>query len=495
MEKQHNSRRDFLIKVLAGTTSALGTGFRSGFDDKSEPEISSFMLSDRPNVVLVVSDDHGRDALGCYGNPIVKTPTLDRLASEGVQFENAFCTTASCSPSRSVILTGLHNHATGQYGLQHDFHHFSTFDSVKSLPFFLSKAGYKTARAGKFHIAPASVYPFDEVIYDGAANDMESFARSPVELAEMCREFLRNTRDPFFLYFCLDDPHRGLPYDTWPGPNRFGNREKPYPGVNEVRYDPAKFIVPPFLPDTEGTRKELAEYYQAVSRADQGVGRLMEILRSTGKYENTLIIYISDNGLAFPGAKTTLYEPGIQLPCIVRLPRGERKGTVSNSMISWCDITPTILDFAGVSEPKVPFHGRSFKKILLSGDELGWDEVYASHTFHGVTQFYPMRMVRGRKFKLIHNLASALTFPLARDLVAASTWQSIVRAREEYFGKRQLTSFLRRPEYELYDLERDPLETNNLASDSAYSQILNEYRGKLSAFQKSTNDPWTDSSL
>jgi N-sulfoglucosamine sulfohydrolase len=164
-------------------------------------------------------------------------------------------------------------------------------------------------------------------------------------------------------------------------------------------------------------------------------------------------------------------------------------------MISWCDLAPTILEFAGTAQPKASFHGRSFKNILVSGDEPGWDEVYASHTFHGVTQFYPMRMVRGRKFKLIHNLASGLAFPLARDLVAASTWQRVVRAKEKHFGKRPMEQFLRRPEFELYDLERDPLEVNNLASDATYREILNEHRRKLSEFQKSTNDPWTDASL
>ena len=493
MEKNVKSRRDFLIRMVAGTTSVLGSGFLPVVAEQDDDDAPAFGSDNRPNIVLIVSDDHGRDALGCYGNTVIKTPALDRLALEGVRFEHAFCTTASCSPSRSVILTGLHNHSTGQYGLQHDFHHFSTFDSVKSLPFYLSKAGYRTARAGKFHLAPASVYPFDEVLYDGAANDMASLARSPVELAERCGDFLKKTKAPFFLYFCLDDPHRALPYDTWPQPNRFGNRDKGYPGVDEVRYDPSKVIVPPFLSDNVETRKELSEYCQSVSRADQGVGRLIEELRKNGKYENTLLIYISDNGIAFPGAKTTLYESGMRLPCLIKLPNSLRKGAVSNAMISWCDLTPTILDFTGSLPKEAVFHGRSFKNVLQNGEESGWDEVYASHTFHGVPQYYPMRVVRGRRYKLIRNLASQLPFPMARDLLLSLAWQAAVKEKQKYVGRRPVEAFLKRPEFELYDLEADSDEVHNLAYDPKYQQILSEYRGKLKVFQQETNDPWMES--
>jgi N-sulfoglucosamine sulfohydrolase len=492
MQTKRNSRREFLKTTLAGTASIAGSAFI--LPDESALHAMSERTSDadRPNIVLIVSDDHGREALPCYGNTIVKTPGLDQLANDSIRFENAFCTTASCSPSRSVILTGMHNHATGQYGLQHDFHHFSAFDRIKSLSYFLSRAGYKTARAGKFHLAPGSVYPFDEVLYDGAANDMDSLARSPVELARRCTDFIKNTDIPFFLYFCPDDPHRGMPYDTWPEPNRFGNREAAYPGVTEIHYNPADVVVPPFLPDTAEARKELSEYYQAVSRLDQGVGKLLEILRQNGKYDKTVILYLSDNGVAFPGAKTTLYEPGMRLPCLIKLPQNAGHGTVSNAMISWCDITPTILDFAGAVPADQHFHGRSFRDVLESGRDNGWDEVYASHTFHGITQFYPMRVVRGRRYKLIRNLFPQLRFPLAADLVSAITWQGIVRRHVPVYGKRAIESFLQRPEYELYDLVNDPDEIVNLVDDPAHKKIAVELRSKLREFQKNTTDPWAE---
>src|SRR5262245_52435593 len=225
------------------------------------------------NVVLIVADDHGPD-LGCYGNKDIRTPHLDRLAADGTRFELAFCTTASCSASRSVLLSGLHNHLNGQYGHQHAFHHFASFPSVKSLPVILAGAGYRTAAIGKYHVAPETVYHFDTYI---AGN--QGGLRNPVSMAEKCRAFIDAKDDrPFFLYFCTADPHRGggVDKDNPLLPDRFGNGPK-YDGVTEVRYDPAKLTVHPFLPDTPACRAELAQYYQSASRVDQGVGKLIEI--------------------------------------------------------------------------------------------------------------------------------------------------------------------------------------------------------------------------
>jgi N-sulfoglucosamine sulfohydrolase len=250
------------------------------------------------NIVLFVADDHGRDA-GCYGNPVIQTPNLDRLAAEGLRFDYAFCTTASCSASRSVILTGLHNHANGQYGHEHHWHKFSSHRWVQSLPMLLSKAGYRTARAGKFHVAPEEAYPFDEVL--------KADGRNPVALADAARPFIAAASDkPFFLYICTLDPHRrGGPAHELPYmPDRFGNPApgQSHAGVKEVIYDPQNVIVPPFLPDSPECRAELAQYYQSVSRVDQGIGRLVKHLKEARVYDDTLFIYISDNGSRMPGS-------------------------------------------------------------------------------------------------------------------------------------------------------------------------------------------------
>lgn len=458
----------------------VGCGENSVVDESAKTTLTT-PTNESPNIILIVADDHGKDALGCYGNPVIQTPNLDELAATGTLFNKAFCTTASCSASRSVILSGLHNHANGHYGHQHAYHHFSSFEEIKSLPVLLEEKGYRTARIGKYHLAPESVYHFQKVFNVNA--------RSTVEMADAVNIFINET-DPFFLYFCFSDPHRGggfaeeLPYQ----PDRFGNTIKGYPGVEEIVYDPDKVIVPPHLTDTPETRAEIAQYYQSISRLDQGVGKLIAHLKAAEKFDNTLIIYISDNGMAFPGAKTTLYEAGMQLPCIVKMP-GQKSPTTTEEMVSWTDLTPTILEVADALESDTLFHGKSFLPVL-KGEPLDRNEIFASHTFHEVTMYYPMRVVREGKYKLIMNIAHGLEYPFASDLYASKTWQSLLAGNFETLGNKPITEFLNRPKYELYDLEKDPHETINLANEKSYSEILNGLLRKIKDFQTTTNDPW-----
>jgi len=435
---------------------------------------------ERPNVVLIVVDNLGLD-LGCYGNTVIKTPHLDALAADGVRMTHAFCTTSSCSPSRSVILTGQYAHANGMYGLQHAYHHFASFDHVRSLPTILPDAGYRTARIGKLHVGPESVYRFDEAL--------EADSRNPVEMAERSREFMGGD-GPFFLHFGPYDPHRGRPFNSWPEPNPFANRPEGYRGVETVEYRTEDVTVPAFLTDTPETRAELAQYYQAISRVDQGVGRLVEILKETGKYDNTVVVFLSDNGSAFPGALATLYEPGMRLPCIVRSPEQKRRGIACDAMINWADIAPTIADFAGVGAETEQFQGRSFREAIANESPAGWDEIYASHTFHEVTMYQPMRVFRGRRFKLIWNIVHDQDLSFPRDIEESSTMQSLSRNGVERIGKRRLRDLRRRPEFELFDLENDPGETNNLADDQGSRDVLDELTTKVRQFQERTSDPW-----
>ena len=477
------------------------------------------------NIVLYISDDHGQD-LGAYGNDVIQTPNLDVLAEEGVLFTHAFATTASCSASRSVILSGLHNHRNGQYGHEHDYSKFSSHGNIQGVSNLLSENGYRTARSGKYHVAPEEVYRFDQAL--------PGHSRNPVEMADMARDFI-NPEDnrPFFLLIGTSDPHRGggrateLPFH----PDRFGNSPEGYEGVEEVTYDPEEVIVPSFLPDNEATRQELAQYYQSVSRLDQGFGRLVENLKEAGVYDNTVIIYISDHGMAFPGAKTNVYEPALLSPLIVRDPCIEAGGIVNQAMISWVDITPTILDYAGVEPPTYSrevsqgvirdfypeshgLHGRSFRPILEQPNPVGWDEIHASHTFHEIHMYYPMRVVRDREYKLIWNIAYGVPYPNASDLQTSATWQYVLgRFAEESeggtevddtarpgpdaefgldaaFGHRTVREYIQRPEFELYDMRDDPEESTNLASDPAYADVLEEYIDRLRQFQRDTEDPW-----
>ena len=476
--------------------------------------VDGHLLAAPRNVILFVTDDQGQDA-GCYGNSVVKTPNLDAVAKDGTLFRHAFCTTASCSASRSVILTGLHNHANGHYGHQHHYHKFNSYTNIVSLPVYLSKVGYRTARCGKYHVAPEAVYKFDQAI--------PGPSRSPVVMANNCKALIEEDSDkPFFLYICTSDPHRGggfadeLPYK----PDRFGNPKrgaKGYPGIKEVLYDPDEVIVPGFLPDTPTCRAEIAQYYQSISRIDQGLGRLIEILKEAGKWDDTLLIYIADHGIAMPGAKTTVYEGGMLSPCIVRNPYNERRNVKTDAMVSWIDLAPTIIDFAGALEkdgtvkPSIvamldkpesgtqqtrdtkrgAFHGRSFLSVLDQEKTKGWDQVGASHTFHEIQMYYPMRVVRGRKYKLIWNITHPLPFPFASDLWAAPTWQAQYKqGLDAPYGAKTVGTYIQRPEFELYNIEQDPNEGKNLADDPKFASTLEQYQVMLKEFQRQTDDPW-----
>ncbi len=437
------------------------------------------------NVVLFVTDDHSPDA-GCYGNPVLKTPHLDELARSGVRFERAYCTTASCSASRSVILTGLHNHANGHYGHEHAYHHFRAFDRVQSLPVLLEKAGYRTAQVGKLHVAPKEVFHFETAIPGNA--------RNPVQMADNCQKFFSaNDGRPFFLYFCTADPHRsgGVVAENEHRPNPFGNTPRGYPGVDEVTYDPQDVLVPPFLPDTPVCRAELAQYYQSVSRVDQGLGRLVQHLKAAGVFDDTLIIFTSDHGIAFPGGKTTLYQGGMTVPFIVHGPAVTRPGSVTQVMVSHVDLSPTILDFAGALPKDHQFHGRSWLKVFNQPDHENWNEVHASHTFHEITMYYPMRVVRQGRYKLIWNIAHDLPYPFASDLWEAPTWQDCYRqGPDTMYGQRTVGQYIHRPEFELFDVEADPHEARNLADDPKHAERLAELKTNLQQFQKRTGDPW-----
>ncbi len=432
--------------------------------------VSSSLEAAPRNVVLMIGDDHGLQ-VGCYGDKVVKTPSMDKLAAQGTRFANAFAAVSSCSPSRSVILTGMFNHTNGMYGLAHADHNFHSFRNISSLPGSLKKAGYRTAIVGKYHVQPESVYPFDETL------PCPGGPRSVAAVAESARNYLKNAGDkPFFLLVGYTDPHRD-----------FGNKGQ-YPGVEAVTYRPENIVVPPWLPDLPETRADLAEYYQSISRLDQGIGLMLKAIADTGHDDDTLVIYLSDNGPPWPGAKTTLYEPGIHLPLIIRSP-GQKSGVVSQAMVSWVDITPTILDWAG-AKPADKVFGRSLLPILTEEDPAGWDTVYGSHTFHEVTMYYPVRMIRTRQYKYILNLAHGLERPFASDLWGSPTWQAVLTQGRKQYGQRTVDAYIHTPREELYDLQADPGETRNLAGDADHGKLLADLRARLLQWQEKTDDSW-----
>lgn len=475
------------------------------------------------NIIFFITDDES-PTLGCYGDPVAKTPAIDAIAADGVIFRNAFATTASCSASRSVVMSGLHNHRNGQFGHQHHYHKFLTFEDVGrlSLPNVMRAAGYRTGQIGKYHVGPEHVYHYDTYIRGNT--------RNAVQMAEQAKDFITaDDERPFLLYFATSDPHRGGGVDQTSQlelkPDLFGNRPNrgSHDGVDEVFYDPAKVPVPPFLPDTPETREELAQYYQSCSRIDAGLARLVEILKQANLYDKTMIVFTSDHGMAFSGGKTTVYEGGLRVPMVVRDPYQSQRGFTSDALISHIDITPTLLDYAGGLDeesnapkrygmderPRRPrgdatpvdnhnggkpfdqYHGRSWLHALADPDAEHWQTLFASHTFHEIQMYYPMRVVRDNDYKLIWNIAHGLPYPFASDLWRASSWQAQYRqGMDAEYGMKTVGEYIHRPRFELYDIRSDPNESTNLADSPGHADVLEQYQQRLKQFQEEMDDPW-----
>ena len=482
-----------------------------------------FLFSAEKNIIFIITDDQS-PTLGCYGDPVAQTPAIDSLAKDGTLFLNAFATTASCSASRSVVMSGLHNHANGQYGHQHAFHKFSSYFNVVglSLPREMAKAGYRTGHIGKYHVSPEEVFHFQTY--------MKASQRNAVDMANKSEDFITAKSDqPFFLYFAPSDPHRGGGKDMSSKnklkPDLFGNKpdRKSHTGVEEVFYDPLKVPIPSFLPDTSETREELAQYYQSVSRIDQGLARLIEILQNAGLYEKTMIVFTSDHGMAFAGGKTTVYEGGLKVPFVVRNPYEKKRGIRHTALISHIDITPSLLDFAGAlnveknrpiqwEDPSksypVPksgtpkdnrgiasklssYHGKSWVPILGKSKAEHWSSIFASHTFHEIQMYYPMRVYRDKKFKLIWNIAHPLPYPFASDLWAASSFQAqFQKSLSAPYGKKTVRQYIHRPEFEFFRIDKDSEEAINLAGNPKFASLLEEYKEKLKFSQHTFHDPW-----
>jgi N-sulfoglucosamine sulfohydrolase len=467
-----DERKTAKPKFLIRASLILSTLLCAGSSQAAQPN---------KNVVLIVADDLGLQ-LGAYGDKHGATPRLDKFAESAVRFTQARCTTASCSASRSVILTGKQNHANGQFGHQHMPANFHSYASVQSLPALLKKDGYRVARAGKLHVQPDTVYPFDTVY----GQKLPGGGHNTVALADSVRPLLEEkSRQPFFLYFCPIDPHRAA--------KGFGNA--PMPGVERKKFDPAQITLPAFLPDTPAARAEWAEYLEAVNRLDQGVGRLLDMIDQTGHRNDTLVIFTSDNGPPFHGAKCSHYEPGVRLPMLIRQPDRDYQPGDCNALMTHADILPTILSFTGSPAPDPAagyrLDGRSlFEWVKNPANPDFVQTVFLSHTFHEIQMYYPMRTVTDGRYKLIHNLAWPLEVPSASDLFESATWQDVHNRKLERFGARATDAVRHRPEWELYDLQADPNEVRNLAGDPNHARIQADFESRLQNFQKETRDPW-----
>lgn len=435
------------------------------------------------NVLLMIADDWSPIA-GCYGNTVVQTPNIDRLAKGAVVFDRAYCVTPSCAASRASLLTGQYSHANGQYGHTHGRHSFRTLPGVRTLPEALLASEVYTGRIGKQHVFPPEKYLFSFPGGYGSAGFEEAVA------AGLEGRFIREQAEAFFagaegrrfyLHIGFSAPHRK-------GKGAFDSDESFTAAPHErTDYDPALLPVPDFLPNHPQVRLDLADYYRAVTRLDHFVGEALAALEASGRLDDTLVLLMSDHGMPFPGAKATSYESGHRCPLIV-WHAGMSGDKRNRALVNWVDIAPTILEWMGI-EPWAALQGRSILPILGEENPPGWDRTYFSHCFHGVTECYPYRVICDRRYKYVRNLFPELTQPLPGDVYASKSWQAIEAGRLN-MGKRRTVDVLHQPEEKLYDLEADPAEAVNLIDRPEHRERVEEYRREMEAFQQRTGDPW-----
>ena len=322
------------------------------------------------------------------------------------------------------------------------------------------------------------MYPFD---FEPEVN-----ARNGVELARAARDFWAAHPDqPFYMHVGFTDPHRAG--------RGFGN-ERPYSDVPETQYSPDDVVVPPYLPDVPDVRADLAEYYQAVSRFDFGVGCLLDALEESGRADETLVIVTTDHAMPFPGAKASFFDSGHHCPFILRAPGITTPGTRSQSLINWTDIRPTLHDWCGVPAPE-DLPGRSLLPGLADPSVPDWEYTFFSHCFHEVVDYNPYRVLRGRRYKFVRNLAAGLTTMLPTDLFRSTTWTAVRRDAIPSMGERPTRHVITREPEELYDLEADPTESVNRIDDPHLQEVADQMRAQLYQFRRDTADPWLEVDL
>lgn len=460
------------------------------------------------NALVIIGDDAGLQS-PIYNNHVCQTPNLERLASRSVIFDQAFTSVSSCSPSRSVIMTGLPQHQNGMYGLHQTEHHFNSFDNVKSVSLLLNSSGIRTGIIGKKHVGPEYVYPYEFERTEENGYPIMQVGRNITLMKEFVQDFFATQDErPFFLYIGFHDPHRCGHTSPQYGNfcEKFGNGEPGMgliPDWTPVLYSPDEVVVPYFIPDTPAARSDIAAQYTTISRMDQGTGLFLKELENAGYLNSTLIIFSSDNGIPFPSGRTNLYDPGMIEPMLLSSPISrQRDGEHSQAMVSLIDIVPTLLDWFGVRYPEyeifnhdqpVRLTGHSLLPILENEPDSGFDEVYASHSLHEITMYYPMRSYRNKQYKLIKNLNFKMPFPIDQDFFVSPTFQDILQRthqNEPTYWYKSLKDYYYRDQWELFDLEQDPQELHNIAHDESRQDVLLSLMKKLNQWQNETDDPW-----
>ncbi|HEY1065088.1 MAG TPA: sulfatase [Pirellulales bacterium] len=440
------------ILFALGAASAQAQTSPPGEETKTTPAERATATPNRPNFVVLLANDVAYEDVGANGHPTIRTPNLDRLAADGMRFENAFLTCSSCSPSRCSLTTGRYPHATGAMRLHEPL-------PADQILFFepLRAAGYYTASSGVWHMGGPCKSKLDLV------------EEKQGRWVDVLRE--RPKDRPFCLWFGFEDAHR--PY----APNAIAEP-----------HAPSDVVVPPYLTDTPELRGDLALYYDEIARIDENVGKILAELDAQGLTSSTVVLFLSDNGVSLPRAKTTVYDSGVRTPLFIKWPARIEAKSVCRSLVSAVDLAPTILDLAGVETPK-SFQGTSFAETLHDPRLTTREYVFAEHNWHDFEDHG--RAVRSTKYKYIENAWPETPGTPPADAVRSPTFAALRRQRDagtlpDHLQRQLFTA--PRPKYELYDVQTDPAELKNLANDPAHQDALHVLQKELQQWRQATRD-------
>ena len=461
------------------------------------------MADRRPNIVFIMSDDHASHAMSCYGSRINETPNLDRIANDGMLFNNCFCTNSICTPSRAVILTGTYNHVNGVTTLD------TRMDNrLQTFPRLLQQNGYQTAIIGKWHLGQGpeheprgfdywnvlpgqGAYHNPEMIEMGGRKVFEGYVTDLITDMSMDWISNRDKSKPFCLLCHHKAPHRPWEYDDKhahmyedvdvPEPETFNddysNRSRAaFNATMRIDRDMGPTDWHGDVPEGLGPvgqkkwkyQRYIKNYLRCIASVDDNVGRLLDHLDAEGLADDTIVIYTSDQGF-FLGDhgwydKRFMYEESLRMPFVVRYPREIEPGSVNDDMILNVDFPATFLDYAGIEVPR-EMQGTSFRELLNGGRPDGWQTSmyyrYWMHlAHHGVAAHYGIRTLR---YKLIYYYGEGL-------------------------GQQGCVDEPREPEWEFFDLEKDPRELNNAYNNPAYAEIITELKDEMHRLQANLGD-------
>lgn len=437
------------------------------------------------NILLITADDLNYSSTGFWGSKVPDiTPNLDKLAAQGMIFKNSHVNCAVSQPSRAVLATGMYAHRNGVEGFYHTEKNIPTVMSV------LRDNGYLVGIAGKVSHST----PIKEFKWDVAVDQPDlGMGRNPQRYYEVFREFVVNAKKnkkPFYFMLNSHDPHR--PFHGSKADLNMKKNGTVYPSPSRI-YSTKEIEVPGFLPDIPAVRTELAQYFSSVRRLDDTIGAVLKVLKEEGILDNTLIVFLSDNGISAPFAKTNVYLNSTRTPLIVSLPGVVKPGTRnSEEFISGIDFMPTVLDICGIDIPN-NVDGKSFLPLMKGERQDNRTRVFTQFYETSGKNRYPMFAVQDNKYGYIYNVWSDGKYQFKNDSQGGIAFKGMVTEGKTDFDIQKRVDLLwyRVPE-EFYDLENDPNALNNLVNDPAYFDTIANYRKELLTWMKQYESNATD---